>query len=103
MAYKLIRVLQYAKSDVSEGIDTNKTTVSMECMLCDYWYFKDVGFKFETHVCNKCHVLITSCELKNTEVLNIKDVNFRWILWGISRDEPVNRLNNSVLKDKGIL
>ena len=36
MAYKLIRVLQYAKSDVSEGIDTNKTTVSMECMLFDY-------------------------------------------------------------------
>ena len=104
MAYKLIRVLQYAKSDVSEGIDSNKTTVSMECMLCDYWYFKDVGFKFETHVCNKCHnVLITSCELKNTEVLNVKYVDFRCILWGISRDEAVNRLNNSVLKDKGVL
>ena len=25
------------------------------------------------------------------------------ILWGISRDEVVNRLNNSVLEDKGVL
>ena len=22
-------------------------------MLCQYWYFKDVGFKFEPNVCNK--------------------------------------------------
>ena len=29
-------------------------------MLCHYWYFKDVGFKFELHVYNKYHdVLIT--------------------------------------------
>ena len=34
-------------------------------MSCHYWYFKDVGFKFEPHVCNKCHVvLMTSYELK---------------------------------------
>ena len=25
------------------------------------------------------------------------------ILWGISRDEAVNRLHNSVLEDKGVL
>ena len=43
------------KNDVSEGIDTNKTSLSEECVLCHYWYFKDVGFTFEAHVCNKCH------------------------------------------------
>ena len=43
------------KNDVSEGIDTNKTSLSEECVLCHYWYFKDVGFTFEPHVCNKCH------------------------------------------------
>ena len=40
-------MLQYKKIDASEGIDTNKTNASKECMLCHYWYFKDVGFKFE--------------------------------------------------------
>ena len=44
--------------DLSEVIDVNKTSLSKECMLCDYWYFKDAGFKFEPHVCNKCHDIL---------------------------------------------
>ena len=58
-------MLQYKKLDVSEVIDINKTSASKECMLRHYWYFKDVGFKFELHVSNKCHVvLMTTYELK---------------------------------------
>ena len=97
-------MLQYEKIDVSEGIDTNKTSASKQQMLCHYWYFKDVGFKFESHVCNKCHdVLMTAYELKNIAILNVKGVDFTYILWGISRDKTVNRLNNLVLEDKGVL
>ena len=58
-------MLQYEKIDASEGIDTNKTSALKEYMLCYYWYFKDVGFKFEPHVCNKCHdILMSAYELK---------------------------------------
>ena len=97
-------MLQYEKIDVSEGIDTNKTSASKECILCHYWYFKDVGFKFERRVWNKCHyVLMTAYKLKNIAILNVKGVDFRCILWGISKDEAVNRLNNFVLEDKGVL
>ena len=97
-------MLQYGKTNVSGGIDTNKASASKEYMFCHYWYFQDVGFKFEPHVCNKCYdVLMTAYELKNTGVLNVKDVDFMCILWGISIDETVNRLNNSVLEDKGVL
>ena len=40
-------------------------------MLCHYWYFEVVGFKFEAHACNKCHdVLMTTYELKKN--CNIK-------------------------------
>ena len=78
------------KIDVSKGIDTNKTSVSKECMLCHYWYFKDVGFKFELHVCNKCRdVLMTANELRNIAIFYVKGVDFRFILLGISRDEAV--------------
>ena len=42
-------------------------------------------------------------ELRNIAILNVKDADFRCILWGIIRDEAVNRLNNSVLEDKGVL
>ena len=47
-------MLRYQKSNVSEGIDVNKTSASKEFELCHYWFFKDIGFKFEGHVCNKC-------------------------------------------------
>ena len=97
-------MLQYEKINVSEGIDTNKTSASKGCMLCHYWYFKDVGFKFEPRVCSKCHdVLMAAYELKNTSILNVKGVDFRWLLWGISRYEAVNRSSNSALEDKGVL
>ena len=46
---------------------------------------------------------MTAYELKNIVILNVEGVDFRCILWGISRDEAVNRLNNSVLEDKGVL
>ena len=54
-----------------------KKNASKECMLCHYWYFNGVGFKFEPHVCNKCHDgLMTVYELKNIAILNVKGVNF---------------------------
>ena len=33
----------------------------------------------------------------------MKGVHFRCTLWDISRDYAVNRLNNYVLEDKGVL
>ena len=97
-------MLRYEKIDVSEGIDTNETSAPKECMLCHYQYFKDIGFSFERHVRHKCHnVLMTTYELKSIAILNVKGVDFRCILWGNSRDEAVNRLNNSLLEDKGVL
>ena len=70
--------------------------------LC--WYFKDSRFRFEPHICNKCHdVLMTAYELKNIAILNAKRVDFRCILLAISRDEAINRLDSSALEDKGIL
>ena len=46
---------------------------------------------------------MTVYELKNIAILNVKGVDFRYILWDISRDEAVSMLNNSVLEDKGVL
>ena len=45
----------------------------------------------------------TAYELKNIAILNVKAVDFRCILWGISKDEAVNRLNNSGLENKSVL
>ena len=97
-------MLQYQIINFSEGIDVNKTSESKECELCHYWFFKDFGFKFEEHVCNKCHDLLTiAYSLKDIAILNAKGATFRCILIGISKNEGLKRLNNSVTYDKGVL
>ena len=81
-------MLRYEKIDVSKGIDVSKTIVSKECELCHYWFFKGVGFKFEKHVCNKCHDLLTMAYyLKNRAILSAKGTTFRCVLTGISKNE----------------
>ena len=76
-------MLQYQKIHVSEGIDVNKTSASEECELCHYWCFKDVGFKFEKHVCNGCHDLLTMAySLKDIAILSAKEATFRCLLIG---------------------
>ena len=67
-------------------------------------FFKDVGFKFEKHVCNKCHDLSTMAHsLKNIATLRAKENTFRCLLRGISKNEGLKRLNNSVIYDRGVL
>ena len=97
-------MLQYEEISASERIDVNETSASKECELCHYLFFNDVGFRFEEHVCNKCHdLLMTAYELKNIAILSARGATFKCILWGIGRDEDLRRLINSVLENKGVL
>ena len=90
-----MKMLRCQKINISEGIDVNKTSASKECELCHYWFFKDIGFKFEEHVCNKCHDLLTiAYSLKDIAILNAKGNTFRCILMGISKNESLKRLHN---------
>ena len=84
-------MLQYGKIDVSEGIDVNKTSASKECELCHYWFFKDVGFKFEEHLCNRCHDLLRIYSLKNIAILSAKGTTFRSLLMGTSKNEALKK------------
>ena len=69
---------QYQKIDVSKGIYVNKTSESKECDLCHYWFFKDVAFKFEEHVCNGCLDSLTVGHLlKNIEILSAKGTTLK--------------------------
>ena len=50
-------MLEYNRIDISAGIDANKTNASKACDICHYWYFKDLGVKYEPYLCNGCHDL----------------------------------------------
>ena len=60
---------------------------------------------FKILVINFSQMLIINAmmKLKSIAIMNVKDVDYRCILLGISRNEAVNILNNSVLKDKDLL
>ena len=74
------------------------------CELCHYWFFRHIEFKFEENVCNKCHDLLTIYHsLKDSAILSAKGATFRCILMGISKNEGLKRLNNSVTYDRGVL
>ena len=42
----IIKILEYDRIDISEGIDVDKTNKSKECMPCHYWYFFDKNFSY---------------------------------------------------------
>ena len=68
-------MLEYDRIDISEGIDVNKTNLSKECDICHYWYFKDIGFKYEKHLCNGCHVLIQKAmNFNNVAIVYLKEM-----------------------------
>ena len=39
-------MLYFYRTDVSEGIDVNKTSASKKFDICHHWYFLNFSFKF---------------------------------------------------------
>ena len=98
-------MLEYDRIDISEGIDVNKTNLSKECDICHYWYFKDIGFKYEKYFCNGCHDLMQKAmSFDNVAILYIKGSAYRIHFRCISKDDVINIMNGSNLDDKrGVL
>ena len=84
-------MLPFDRIDVSEGTDINKASELKECDICHYWYFLNYSFKFQPNVCNKCHdLLMMPTNLSNMAILNIKGVDYRSIVNGISKGQAIN-------------
>ena len=76
----------------------------VECMICHYWYFKDIGFKYKPYVCNGCHDFSMIVQnLDDFLILRVKGVDYRCYLVCMNKKDAVNLLNNSVLDNKGVL
>ena len=90
-------MLYFDRNDVSEGIDVNTTSASKEYDTCHYWYFLNYSFKFQLHVCNRCHdLLIISMNISNIAILNIKGSDYCCI----SKNEVINLMQNADLTEK---
>ena len=98
-------MLKYDRIDISEGIDVGRTSKSKECKISHYWYFKDIGFKYEPHLCNGCHGLMQKAvSFNNIAIVYVKGSAYRINFWYISKEDAINMMNNSSLIDKmGVL
>ena len=73
-------------------------------MICHYWYFKDIGYKYEPHVCNGCHYLLMMVyDLNDFMILNMKGIDYRCYVFNMSKNDTMPLLNNSLLDNKGVL
>ena len=71
-------MLQYETIDVSEGIDLNKSDKSKECMICHYWYFKDIGYICKPYVCIGCYDLsMVVYDLNDFMISSIKGIDYK--------------------------
>ena len=97
-------MLQYERIDISEGINFDKSNKSVECKIYSFWYFKDIGFKYQPYVCNKCHDLSMVVQgLKHLMILKMRGVDYRCYLFNMSKKDAIKLLNNSKLDNKGVL
>ena len=85
MSYKM---LESDRTDISEGIDINKTSASKEYDISHSWYFLDKNVNYELYLCNGCHDLMQKAMTFNDVVfVSIKGNNYRIHFWYMSKDE----------------
>ena len=94
-------MLEYDRTDISEGIDINKTNASKECDICHYWYFLDKGFKYVLYLCNDCHDLMQKAmKFNDVAIVFIKGNDYRIHFWYMNKDDAISIKNNSSLNEK---
>ena len=73
--------------------------------MCHYWYFEDIGIKYEPYLCNGCHDLMQKAMgFNDVEIVYVNGSAYRIHFLHVSKDDAINIMNNSNLIDKkGVL
>ena len=100
-----MKMLEYDRIDISEGIEVNKTNLSKEYDICHYWYFKNIGFKYESYLCKGCLDLMQKAmSFNNVAIVYVRENAYRIHFWHMSKDDAIKIMNGSNLVDKrGVL
>ena len=98
-------MLEYDRTDISERIDINKRSASKECRICHYWYFKDIGFRYEPYFCNGCYNLMQKAMSHNyVAIVFVKGSAYRIQFLYMRKDDATSTINYSNLVNKmGVL
>ena len=64
-------MLEYDRTDISEGIDIKKCKeTSRECSLCKLYYFLDKNFSYRPYLCNGCYMSLKVISMQNLAIIN---------------------------------
>ena len=103
---KYVRMLEYDRIDISEGIDVNKNKlVSKECWICGYWYFINKNFNYQKHLCSGCHDMSLKANSMHNLATGYNNGNaYRINFVFMSKNDALNLIKNAVIiNKKGIL
>ena len=68
-----MKMLEYERIDISDGIDADMTNKSKECMLYCYWYFLQKNVSYGPYLCDGCYNTEKKCnKLKNIAIVHVK-------------------------------
>ena len=94
-------MLEYDRTDLSEGIDVDKSNKSKECMLCHYWYFLGKSFSYGPYLRDGCYnIMQKSIHIKNVAIVYVKKSGYRIYFWYMNEREAKKLMTNSNLIDK---
>ena len=78
---------------MSEGIDVNKTKESHRYIICNYYHFLRVNFRFQVNVCNGCHDMMQKAlNFNDVAIVSVKGNDYTIHFWYINKDESITFL-----------
>ena len=80
----VIKMIQYERINLSEGNDIDKTDKSKKCEICDYCYFKKLGFKSDSKVCNYCYNMKILFRLKNIAIISVREISYKCCMFDMT-------------------
>ena len=95
-------MLEYDRSDLSEGIDINKCKyISKKCSLCKFYYFLDKNFNYRPYLCNGCYDMsLKAINIKNLAIAYCGEQAYCINFTSMSKNNAFNLIKNSVIIDK---
>ena len=96
-----MKMLEYERIDISDGIDVDMSNKSKECMLCHYWYFLNKNFSYGPYLCDGCYNIMQKCnKFRNIAIVHVKKTVYKIYFLHMSIREAKKLIESSNLIDK---
>ena len=94
-------MLEYDRTDLSEGIDVNKCEdTSRKCNLCQSYYFVFKNFNYQRYLCDGFHMSVKALSIQHLTIIYHNGHAYRVNFMFMSNNDAFNLIKNSIIIDK---